>query len=93
MMPRIGQPNRDDESESLDDAGAFADFESGFARSRKGNLWRHFDGKTIVVFHREGDDRFAYSISDEDGPTFSRRAYPSVAEAMKALARELGVIG
>ena len=66
------------------------EFEAGFERSRKGNLWRHWDGKTVSVFKRR-DGYFGWSIADEDAPRFSSRGYEDEEIAVGALAEELGV--
>ncbi len=48
-MPKI--PSREDARiERID--RAWAEFEDGFRRSRKGNLWRLWEGVTITIFER-----------------------------------------
>jgi hypothetical protein len=64
-MPKIGEPGR--EQVRLREArAAWAEFEAGFARSRRGNLWRQWAGKTVSVFRRR-DGYYGLSIADEDG--------------------------
>ena len=65
-------------------------FERGFARSRKGNLWRTYEGKTVSVF-RKGPDDYRWSVSVGEGATeFSRSWYATEEDAI-ALAEKLGV--
>lgn len=66
-------------------------FETGFRRSKKGNLWRQYDGQTLSVFPRS-DDTFGWCIaSGDDDKQFSSRGYETEEEAIEALATELGV--
>jgi hypothetical protein len=60
-------------------------FVSEFRRARSGNLWRHYDGKTLVVFSRK-DGMYGWGIfSEDDEKTWSRRAYDSEEDALSAL--------
>jgi len=66
-------------------------FETGFRRSKKGNLWREYDGKTLSVFPRS-DDTFGWCIaSGDDNKQFSSRGYETEEEAIEALGRMLDV--
>lgn len=67
---------------------AWLDFVAGFQRSRRGNLWRNWDGKTLTVFNRR-DGLWGWSIADRDGPRFSRRGHEDDESAMLALYQEL----
>jgi hypothetical protein len=82
-------PKVDHEIDSAMDA--WEEFEDRWKRSRKGNLWKHWDGLTLTVFRREGDGWFAWSIADADGPRFSQAAYRTEEEALTALGETLGV--
>jgi hypothetical protein len=84
-MPRIGETTR------LQRARAeWADFRAGFRRSKRGNLWRLWDGLTVCVFCRS-DEYFGWSIAADDGPRFSTAGYESADEAIVALGKELGI--
>ena len=64
--------------------------DNGWARSRKGNLWRRLeDGETVTVFERLDDfgelRGYGFCIyCDNDGATFSRELYESEGEAVEA---------
>ena len=60
------------------------EFEEGFKRSRKGNLWRVYNQRTISVF-KHIDDCYRWSIADELGLRFSQVSYPTEEDAMDAL--------
>lgn len=64
---------------------AMRDFRDGFKRSKRGNLWRNFRGLTLTVFRRAGDNWFAWSIADEEGPRYSPHAWETEEEAIGAL--------
>jgi len=70
---------------------ARADFESGFQRSKRGNLWRNYAGVTVTIFQRKGDGFFAWCIADSGGTKrFSSGGYESEESALSALWCELG---
>jgi hypothetical protein len=58
-------------------------FAKGFRRSRKGNLWREWQGLTVTVFRRAGG--FHWSIADEYGPRYSPAGYQDQDLALAAL--------
>lgn len=65
---------------------ARAEFAAGFARSRKGNLWRTWLGPTVTVF-RKSAGGYGWCVAGEGGGTrFSNAAYDLEAEAVAALA-------
>jgi hypothetical protein len=69
----------------------WTEFENGFQRSRRGNLWRHYDGLTVTVFERR-EGRYGWCIvADEDEKRFSQTGYESESEAIRALGYELDV--
>ena len=70
---------------------AVSEFEdlANWQRSRKGNLWRKWEGLTVTVFYRLR--RYHWSIADEEGPRFSQGSYSGEAEAITALREALGV--
>ncbi len=72
---------------------AWREFGDGFQRSRRtGNLWRHWDGMTIVVFKRPGEGRcYAWSIAKGKSVRFSRASFEVEGDGLDALAAELGV--
>ena len=89
-MPTARKPSdRDRELEAA--LQARDQFAAGFKRSKKGNLWRNYEGLTVVIFRRQGDDWFSWSITDTDdeGPRFSPRPFDTEADAMDALCDEL----
>lgn len=82
-MPRIGQPTR-----KQNGAKQWSEFESGFRRSRRGNLWRTYDGVTVTIFRREGGSfGWCIAVADDD-KRFSSFAYETEEEAMESLWRE-----
>ncbi|KKN04011.1 hypothetical protein LCGC14_1101740 [marine sediment metagenome] len=87
-MPKIGEPRRTDTVEDV--LQELDEFRESFARSRKGNLWRHWEGKTLTVFKRK-DGYFGWCVSDSEGTRFSRGAFEEEVDAVDALADELGV--
>ena len=70
-----------------------AEFESSLSwhRSKRGNLWRNWKGKTLTIFRRTGDGFFGWCIANEDERQFSSGGYETEADAMRALVSELGV--
>jgi hypothetical protein len=66
------------------------EFERGFRRSRKGNLWRHFEGMTLTVFGRD-DGFYGWCIAGPDGTRFSSGGFEEEADAIGSLAGELEV--
>jgi hypothetical protein len=69
---------------------AWAQFEAGFRRSRKGNRWCHYEGRTICVFTR-GDGYYGWSISGNESTQFSKGGYQTEEEALGSLGEFLGV--
>jgi hypothetical protein len=75
-----------------DRAGPLAAFVNRFQRSKKGNLWRYFQGMTLTIFARAGlAGTYSWCISDGGEPRFSRAVFASEAEALESLANELGL--
>lgn len=62
-------------------------FVQGFRRSRKGNLWRDWDGVTCTVFARMG--RYVWCVADEAEVTYSRERFETEEEALWDLASEM----
>ena len=62
-------------------------FSNGFRRSRRDNLWRIWEGKTVVVFHREsGRDAGKYGwvvTGDDDTPAFSTQSFATEEDAIE----------
>ena len=69
---------------------AWDQFTAGFKRSKKGNLWRHYDGQTACVFGRD-DGYYGWSISGNSATRFSKGGYRTEEEALEALGESLGV--
>jgi hypothetical protein len=65
------------------------EFKAGFRRSKKGNLWRNYEGVTLTVFRRPWDGGFGWSISDSEGPEFSPGGFEDEEDALEALWIEL----
>ena len=88
-MPRI---NRTPDPLIEDALAEWAEFESPSAwkRSRKGNLWRRWNGLNVTVFKRD-DGYFGWSIANEEGPRYSPGRFETEGEAMNALGSNLGV--
>ena len=64
--------------------GRRAGFLAGFRRSKRGNLWRHYEGRTLTVFRRDRGG-FAWCVADGEEPRFSPLAYGTEREALDAL--------
>lgn len=79
-MPRI--ESSDCDAEGID--AAIDAFAAAFKRSRKGNLWRVWEGKTLTVFKRR-DGWFGWSIADNAGAKFSPGGYGDEGEAIGGL--------
>jgi hypothetical protein len=94
--PHEDLPDADPADGSWDGGGgwgyeetAFERFRDGFKRSRKGNLWRLWDGRTITVFQRR-DGRFGWCISDHAGQRWSPwQGWADEQSALEGLWREL----
>lgn len=69
---------------------AWAEYEAGFRRSRRGNLWRTWDGRTTTVFARS-DDRYGWCIADGSETRYSPHGFENEDDALMALGEELGV--
>jgi hypothetical protein len=102
-MPPLGNKRPATTDEPVDDpvpepdldlcAEAWEVFQCGFRRSKKGNLWRNFEGDmTLTIFRRRGDDTYGWCVADEQGPRFSRRGFETEEAALFALAEALGVL-
>lgn len=79
-MPRITQ------HEYKQIEAAFAEFEAGFHRSRRKNLWRNFEDQTLTVFQCQ-DGRFSWCVSGgRDDVRFSPEKYATEEEAMDSIA-------
>ena len=65
------------------------DFEAGFSRSKRGNLWRHWRGLSLTVFRRPGDGWYSFAIAGKAGPRFSRYPFETESEALEALFHQL----
>lgn len=76
---------------------ALHDFRSGFRRSAKGNLWRHYrigsHEVTLTVFCRPDRDAYAWCVASSGGPRFSPEDFDSEDEALEGLAAEVGADG
>jgi hypothetical protein len=59
-MPKLTTTHKDYDLPAF--AEARAEFEAGFRRSRRGNLWRTWEGLTLTVFARD-DGRYAWCIA------------------------------
>lgn len=98
-IPRIAKPDPEPEPkvEVLTDKDLAAmveaeheRFAAGFRRSKKGNIWRTWEGVTVTIFER-AEGFFRWSIADGDGVRYSPGAYETDGEALEMLAEELGV--
>ena len=84
-MPKI--PSND----ALVDEYFRGNFRGGFCRSRKGNLWRDFEGVTVTIFARD-DGFYGWCIAGHQGKRFSHNGYETEDHAMAALTDQLGVV-
>lgn len=93
-MPRIGQTRPDPPTPVPAPRRMRSDrqvFVEGFRRSKRGNLWREYDGLTVTIFQRGPDWEFGWCISGRSGPRYSRRSFASEESAVDAVAEELEV--
>lgn len=63
---------------------------SAWKRSRKGNLWRPYDGMTVTVFLR-ADRYWGWCIADGDEMRYSTSGYQKVEDAKTALGEAIGI--
>jgi hypothetical protein len=93
-MPKIGQPiskpprPQPTPEPVISEGDLFRDA-SGWSRSRKGNLWRKWDGMTVSIFPRRGG--FAWSITEDDSPQYSPSQHETEEDALDDLAGVLGM--
>jgi hypothetical protein len=67
----------------------YEDFLRGFGRSRKGNLWRKWDGVTLTVFLRT-QGGYAWCVSGGgDSTRFSPGTFDGEGDALRDLYREV----
>lgn len=81
-MPKVGTPAR--REDDGDDRVRSLAFFAGFKRSKKGNLSRQWEGRSLTVFRRK-DGTFAWCIADDDGPTYSEGTFEDEREAIRDL--------
>ena len=62
-------------------------FVEGFRKSRKGNLWRKYDERTLTVF-RSGED-YRWCLAGECGPSFSSGTFETPHDGLDGLWFEL----
>lgn len=68
---------------------AWNEFETGFRRSKRGNLWQQRDGASLTVFER-ADGWYGWCVAGPEGDKrFSSSAYETEDEAMGALFDEV----
>ena len=65
------------------------DFLRDWDRSKKGNLWREFDGLILTIFESKFDIGYSYCIANNNEVTFSQEYYRSEDAAKQALAKRL----
>jgi hypothetical protein len=65
--------------------------ETAWSVSKKGNLWRLWEGKTVSIFRRR-DGFFGWSYAEKnEPPRYSTGGYEVIEDAMSGLAEVLGV--
>jgi hypothetical protein len=67
-----------------------AEFVAGFRRSRRGNLWRSWQGATLTVFERRGGG-YGWCVASDAGTEFAQDDADTEADALDALAYTLQV--
>jgi hypothetical protein len=67
------------------------DFRFDFVRSKRGNLWREWNGYRVVVFEKSNaPGKYSWLIaSDDGGTTFSRFDYPDEDSAVEGFYRHV----
>ncbi len=86
-MPRIPRIEDDTNENEID---TWDEFTSGWKRSRRGNLWRLYDGKTLTIFCRD-DEYYGWCVADGKQTRFSAGGFEMEEDAMDNLAETLGV--
>jgi len=66
------------------------EFERGFKRSKKGNLWCHYNGLIVSVF-KQSDGGYGWCVAGEDDKRYSSHEYETEEEAIEALSAELEI--
>jgi hypothetical protein len=85
-MPRIeSKPEPEPIADATEDW--FDAWCADFRRSKRGSLWRRYDGLSLTVYL--GKTGYRWVSSGPDGRTFSRRSWESEEEALSALFSEL----
>ncbi len=56
-------------------------------RSKRGNLYKDYDDLRVTLFERR--DGWRYCIAGAMGPTYSKQAWPTMRQAMKAVLAQL----
>ncbi len=74
-----------------DRCNAWSDFQCGFRRSKRGNLWREYSGLTLTIFKRK-DGFYGWCIAAADSPQFSPHSFGSEKEALADLFAEVAAV-
>lgn len=82
-MPKISQPI----SHFEDAMREIENFKRGFRRSRKGNLYREYEGVVVTIFGREGS--YGWVINSGDESRFSSGRFGTEEEAMDSVCTKL----
>ena len=89
-MPKM-RPRPDPEAEYVDQIlAARAEFEAGFKRSKRRNLWRQWQGLNVTIYRRL-DDYYGWAVVGPEGKEFSSYGYESEEDALIALCDKLGI--
>jgi hypothetical protein len=83
-MPRI-----DNEPSDLEAAWAKFEAPAAWRCSKKGNLWRTWNGQTCTLFRR--GDRWCWSVADEEETRYSPGSYETEEDARSGLGEAVGV--
>jgi hypothetical protein len=67
------------------------EFAAGCRRSKRGNLWRKWQGLTVCVYKYQATGRYGWSIASPDNTRFSAQTFDSEESALSALVTALGI--
>lgn len=88
-MPRPLLPPRDSGPEAVADREAFRS-PAAWRRSKRGNLWRYWEGKTVTIFARP-QGGYAWCVVSGDDKWYSPGGFSTESEALDSVGEAIGV--
>lgn len=89
-MPNVKKPNRKPAHDPV--LAMWTKFESPseWRRSKKGNLWRRWEGMLLTIIKRN-EDCFGWCVAEDDETQFSSDTFDTESDAMSDLGDAVGV--